>query len=64
MAAERPGYRGFGLPIKLSRTPGRIARTPPRFGEHGREILAEFGFSEAEIEALAASGILVEQRRR
>ena len=64
MAAEQPGYKGWGLPIKFSRTPGAIARTPPRFGEHGREILAEFGFSEAEIETLATSGVLVEQRRR
>ena len=64
MAAERDGYRGFGLPIKLSRTPGAIRRDPPRFGEHGREVLAEFGFSQAEIDSLAASGILVEQRRR
>jgi crotonobetainyl-CoA:carnitine CoA-transferase CaiB-like acyl-CoA transferase len=63
MAAERDGYKGFGLPIKFSRTPGAIRRTPPRFGEHGREILAEFGFSQPEIEALAASGVLVEQRR-
>jgi formyl-CoA transferase len=64
MAAELPGYKGWGLPIKFSRTPGAIARTPPRFGEHGREILAEFGFSDAEIETLAGSGVLVEQRRR
>ena len=53
MAAEQDGYKGFGLPIKLSRTPGAIRRTPPRFGEHGREILAEFGFSRTEIETLA-----------
>ena len=64
MAAEQPGYQGSGLPIKLSRTPGAIGRTPPRFGEHGREILAEFGFSAAEIETLATAGVLVEQRRR
>jgi crotonobetainyl-CoA:carnitine CoA-transferase CaiB-like acyl-CoA transferase len=64
MAAEVGDYRGWGPPIKFSRTPGAIARTPPRYGAHGREVLAEFGFAEDEIERLAASGVLVEQRRR
>jgi crotonobetainyl-CoA:carnitine CoA-transferase CaiB-like acyl-CoA transferase len=64
MAAEVGDYRGWGLPIKLSRTPGKVRRPPPRYGVHGREILAEFGFSPDEIENLAASGVLVEQRRR
>jgi crotonobetainyl-CoA:carnitine CoA-transferase CaiB-like acyl-CoA transferase len=64
MALEQPGYRNFGLPIKLSRTPGRVARTPPRFGVHGREVLQQFGFAEAEIEGLIASGVVLERRRR
>ena len=54
MAAEVGGYKGWGLPIKFSRTPGAITRTPPRYGAHGREILRESGYSEAEIEALVA----------
>jgi formyl-CoA transferase len=64
MAAEVGGYKGWGLPIKFSRTPGQISRTPPRYGAHGREILAEFGFGEEEIERLTTEGVLVEQRRR
>jgi formyl-CoA transferase len=64
MAAEVGDYRGWGLPIKFSRTPGSIERTPPRYGVHGREILAEFGFGDDEIDQLAAAGVLVEQRRR
>lgn len=63
MAAEVGAYRGWGVPIKLSRTPGRIARTPPRFGAHGREILTEFGFTADEIDRLATTGVLVERRR-
>ncbi len=48
--------RALGLPIKLSATPGGVARPAPTFGQHTREVLAEFGFSPAEIEALFASG--------
>jgi formyl-CoA transferase len=64
MAAEVGSYQGWGLPIKFSRTPGAIARTPPRFGAHGREVLRENGYSEAEIDALARAGALLEERRR
>jgi crotonobetainyl-CoA:carnitine CoA-transferase CaiB-like acyl-CoA transferase len=64
MAAEVGDYRGWGLPIKFSRTPGKIRRPPPRYGVHGREILAEFGFGADEIDHLATSGVLVEHRRR
>jgi crotonobetainyl-CoA:carnitine CoA-transferase CaiB-like acyl-CoA transferase len=46
--------RALGLPIKLSRTPGKVARPAPTFGQHTREVFAEFGFSAAEIDALYA----------
>jgi formyl-CoA transferase len=64
MAAEVDGYRGWGLPIKFSRTPGAIARTPPRYGAHGREVLREIGYTDAEMDDLARTDVLLEQRRR
>lgn len=64
MAAELDWYRGAGTPIKFSRSRARLERVPPRFGADGREVLRAFGFSEAEIKALAADGVLVERRRR
>ena len=51
--------RALGLPIKLSATPGKVARAAPLLGQHTREVLAEFGFSSVEIEALVASGAAV-----
>jgi len=45
------------LPFELSETPTEITAPPPIAGEHGREILTEIGYSEAEIEQLFASGI-------
>jgi len=51
--------RALGLPVKLSRTPGKVSRPAPVLGQHTREVLAEFGFSAAEIDALVASGAAV-----
>jgi len=51
--------RALGLPVKLSRTPGKVSRPAPVLGQHTREVLAEFGFSAAEIDTLVASGAAV-----
>jgi crotonobetainyl-CoA:carnitine CoA-transferase CaiB-like acyl-CoA transferase len=51
--------RTLGLPIKLSASPGKVARPAPLLGQHTREVLAEFGFSSEEIEALLAGGAAV-----
>jgi formyl-CoA transferase len=64
MLAELGSYKGSGLPIKFSRTPGEVRRPPPRFGAGGREILAERGFSVEEIDTLVETGVVVEERRR
>jgi formyl-CoA transferase len=45
-------------PFTLSRTPSKLASSPPAFAEHTREVLAEFGYSQAEIERLTASGAI------
>jgi len=42
--------------VRMSETPATIDRPAPLVGQHGREILAEFGVPPAEIEALVASG--------
>jgi formyl-CoA transferase len=63
MVTELGGYRGVGTPIKLSRTPGGTRAEPPRYAEHTDSVLSAHGFSEAELAALRASGILVDTRR-
>jgi crotonobetainyl-CoA:carnitine CoA-transferase CaiB-like acyl-CoA transferase len=64
MVVEQGWYKAAGTPVKLSRTPGGLRHPPPRFGEHGRAILAEHGFTDAEIAGLVERGVVVEQRRR
>ena len=49
----------LGLPVKFSETPGEVAAGAPVYGEHTRAVLAEYGFSEAEIAALIADGAVV-----
>jgi crotonobetainyl-CoA:carnitine CoA-transferase CaiB-like acyl-CoA transferase len=48
--------RTTDIPTTYSETPGEIRRLPPRFGEHSVEVLGEAGFSQAEIDAMLASG--------
>ncbi len=53
--------KAIGLPVKFSATPGGIVRPAPRLGEHNAEVLAEFGYSAEEIDALRAGGSLVSE---
>ena len=45
----------LGLPIKLSATPGGVTRAAPLLGQHTDEILAELGYTAAEIVSLRAA---------
>jgi len=63
MVTELGWYRGLGTPIKLSRTPGGTRAVPPSFGEHGAEVLAAHGYTEAEVAELIAQGVVLRERR-
>ena len=52
----------IGLPVKFSATPGKVMHAAPLFGEHTREVLAQHGFTTAEIDALIAEGAAVEPK--
>jgi len=57
----RMGDRDFiGSPIRLSRTPASVQRGPAEIGEHSREVLSEAGFSPSEVDALIASGYVLQ----
>ena len=47
-----------GQPVTLSRTPAQLASSSPDAGEHTDEVLAEFGWSPDEIEALRRAGAI------
>jgi len=63
MVTELDWYKGIGTPIKMSRTPGGARRPPPHFGQDGTTILAQHGYSSAEIGALERAGVLHTKRR-
>ncbi len=64
MVTTTGGVRAVNTPIKLSRTPGGGRAEPPQFGADGPAILAEHGFTEAEIAGLGADGIVWTERRK
>jgi formyl-CoA transferase len=64
LIVEREDYKGVANPIRMSRTPARLRKTPPRFAEANRAVLGEAGFSTAEIEALVAEGIVIDEMRK
>ena len=47
-----------GSPIEMSETPTEPAVRAPEVGEHTREVLREVGFTDTEIDALAADGAI------
>jgi crotonobetainyl-CoA:carnitine CoA-transferase CaiB-like acyl-CoA transferase len=64
MVVEDGAYRGTGVPIKMSKTRGRLRWAPRPFNADGPAVLREAGYSEAEIAALQASGVSPKERRK
>src|SRR5947207_3976935 len=54
--------RALGCPIHFSATPTQIDRPAPLLGEHTRDVLLEYGYTDEEIEAFAANCVVVDAR--
>lgn len=50
--------KALGCPLHFSQTPTSIDRPAPLLGEHTREVLREYGYSDEQIDALAAEGAI------
>jgi crotonobetainyl-CoA:carnitine CoA-transferase CaiB-like acyl-CoA transferase len=64
MVWEKDGYRNVGNPVKLSRTPADVRSKPKKFGTDTRAVLAEAGYTAAEIDKLVATGIALTDIRK
>ncbi len=48
----------LGMPIKLTKTPGKIRTLAPFPGEHTEEVLTSLGYSQQEIDQLEGKGVI------
>jgi len=55
---EVEGYRDLALPVRMDGARPRGPGTPPRAGEHTREVLAELGYADDEVAALFRNGVV------
>jgi crotonobetainyl-CoA:carnitine CoA-transferase CaiB-like acyl-CoA transferase len=52
-------HKTIGAPVKFSATPSAVERGAPVLGEHTREVMRGYGYTDGEIEALAADGTVI-----
>ncbi len=62
MNVEMPGYKGVGVPVRLSDASVRLEAGAPRFGQHAQEILEEAGFNTTEVKHLRELGACPDSR--
>jgi formyl-CoA transferase len=55
---EKDWYKGVASPIRLERNKPSLRRIPPGFSQHATEVLREFGYSNGEIDAFVADGVV------
>ncbi len=55
---EAGATKAIGCPVHFSATPTRVDRPAPRLGEHTRELLREFDYTDAQIDAFIRAGVV------
>lgn len=55
--ADMGSFPMHAVPCRLTETPGSIRTPAPRLGQHSREVLAEVGLAEDEIDTAFSSGL-------
>lgn len=50
-------YRSIPSPVRFSVTPSSIRRPAPLIGQHNREVLAEVGFDQTQLDAMEREGV-------
>ena len=58
VSQERGPTQLVGQPVTLSRTDSAVKRPPPTLSQHTDEVLAEAGYSDAEIRAFKDGGVV------
>ena len=61
---EAGATKAIGCPIHFSATPTRVDRPAPLLGEHTRELLREFDYTDAQIEAFITAGVVESAEKR
>ena len=59
---EAGRVQNIAFPVKFSDIDTGIYRVPPRLGEHTREILAGFGYSDKELDQLESEKVIKQHR--
>jgi crotonobetainyl-CoA:carnitine CoA-transferase CaiB-like acyl-CoA transferase len=58
---DERGWEHIGTPFKFRNEPGNVRFVPPGHGEHTRAVLAELGYTAAEIDALFANAAVADR---
>ena len=56
--AQAGRTKALATPLHFSRTPIETARAAPMLGEHTREVLREFGYTDAQLDHFVAEGVV------